>query len=30
MTKVPFTDLLAMHAEVRTEIEAGWSRIIDT
>lgn len=30
MTKVPFTDLFAMHAEVRSEIEAGWSRIIET
>ena len=30
MIKVPFTDLLAMHAEVRREIEAGWSRIIET
>lgn len=27
---VPFTDLRAMHEEVRGTIEQGWSRIIDT
>ena len=27
--KVPFTDLRAMHEEVRAEIERGWSGIID-
>ena len=27
--KVPFTDLRAMHEEVRVEIERGWSGIID-
>jgi dTDP-4-amino-4,6-dideoxygalactose transaminase len=28
--KVPFSDLRAMHDEVRAQIEAGWSRIIET
>ena len=27
--RVPFTDLRAMHEEVRGEIERGWSAIID-
>ncbi|HET9603945.1 MAG TPA: DegT/DnrJ/EryC1/StrS family aminotransferase [Gemmatimonadales bacterium] len=30
MSNVPFTDLRAMHDEVRADIERGWSRLIDT
>ena len=29
MTGVPFTDLRAMHEEVRAEIEAGWRDLVD-